>query len=428
MNIGATILGHYKVTDIVADGGQAMVAKACDTRDRSFVAIKRLSAHSGLAHYGQSLQRFWREANTHVSHPNVVNPIEFGEQDGGHFIVFPFIDGRQLDLYIQAQGGRLSPSAATNIIRPIASALGAAHDQGITHRDVKPANILVDAQGTPYLIDFGVAQDNSEATIADKPGLTGTLLWMSPEQIQAPDNVDYRSDVFSLGGVFYFALTGKPPFDGNDVRTIALRICQDNPVPPSQLIPSIPAHVDRACLRLLAKDRGQRFQSAGEFLLATDQLGGAAAYARCPSCQTQLASGSAYCSRCGADCRPRQHACRCLACGGDVSVEVACPHCGRPFSSADHRLTFRFGPLTGIVFRVPEGSYVVGRDELEPRDGGISRCHLRVECLNGRIQIEDAGSTNKTCIDGQLATQPTLVSAGQEIRIAGNLGVYSCNP
>ena len=427
MNIGDILFGIYQILDLLALGGQAMVAKARDIRSGNLVVIKQLNASPSQPGFSQLLERFRREARIRINHPNAVDPILYDEEDGEHYIVFPFIDGVTLDVYVQSQGGRLAADEAILIVSQIASALSAAHDQGITHRDIKPANILVDPQGSPHLIDFGVSKDVNEATIATKPEWIGTLVWMSPEQIQGSSDVDHRSDLFALGAVFYYVLTGKPPVDGTDVRAVAVSICQNNPVPPSLLVPAVPVHVEQACLRLLAKDREYRFQTATEFLQAVGDMGCAVPQLLCPSCHTQLESGFAYCPHCGAVCQGHNPQCRCLACGTDVANEAVCPRCCRPFTPADHRLTFQCGPLTGFVYRVPEGIYPVGRDELGSRDSQISRRHFHVACLNGSVQLQDAGSTNKTYVGGQLAQLPTPIASGQEIRIAGNTAIYSSN-
>jgi hypothetical protein len=425
MNVGEIILGDYEILDLSAIGGQATVAKARDLRSGDLVAIKQLNASPNQAGFEQQVKRFQREGRIRIEHPNVVDPNTYAEEDGEHYIVFPFIDGVTLDTYVQSQGGRLSVDEALRLIGQVAEGLGAAHDKGITHRDVKPGNILVDKRGIVHIVDFGVGQDVNEATIAEKAGFLGTVHYASPEQIQSPDDVDHRSDLFSLGAVFYFLLTGRPPVDGSDLSSVAVGICQDNPVPPSQLVPSIPRHVEEACLRLLAKHPDHRFQTAQEFLDPVGDPGAAASPPHCPSCHVQLEPGSAYCSRCGAACGAHSPRCRCLACGADVTREDTCLQCSRTFTPTDHRLTFKRGPLTGIVYRIPEGIYPVGRDELEPRDYQISRRHFHVACLNGSVQLQDAGSTNKTYVGGQLAQLPTPIASGQEIRIAGNTAIYS---
>ena len=181
-------------------------------------------------------------------------------------------------------------------------------------------------------------------------------------------------------------------------------------------------------MRLLAKHPDARFQSAGEFIQAVhgQLVVGPDQGNFCTSCGTAVQAGSHFCHVCGADqggvTGQAEH---CLACGAEVGNASVCRRCSRVFSQVDHRIYFFVGVLSGLTYRVPEGIYVVGRDQLAPRDGTISRRHLGVACLDGAILVHDAGSANKTYVDNTLASNPIRLVSGQQVAIAGNTGTYT---
>ena len=132
-----------------------------------------------------------------------------------------------------------------------------------------------------------------------------------------------------------------------------------------------------------------------------------------------------YCSSCGAEQSGNATCIRCLACGSATGQASTCPGCNRPFTHPYHRLVFDTGSMAKCVFQVPEGIFSVGRPILCPRDQAISRCHLRIACLNGVLHIEDASSTHETYVDGRLADAPVAIQPGQRIRIAGSSAIYT---
>ena len=250
---------------------------------------------------------------------------------------------------------------------------------------------------------------------------------MSPEQIISSRSVDLRTDLYSLGAVFYSLLTGAMPVQGGTAGSIGVSICRELPTPPCQLDPTIPGHIDQACMRLLVKDPSSRFQSTDEFLRALDggQCSGAPNY--CPACGFELQSGFRYCPGCGTRFQDVQPEIRCLACGAPVGITAACQNCAKIFGHTDHRLSFTAGPLANVVFRMPEGTYLVGRDALLGKDCHLSRQHFHVICLNGTVQVQDAGSTNRTYVSGKFARAPIVLQNGQEFRAADNTALYTCN-
>ena len=430
MLIGQIILGRYEILDIIGQGGEGIVGKATDSQAAQTVAVKQLIVPPGAPCFEEALARFKRSAALTICHPNVVDPIDSGQEDSEWYIVMPCIDGPNLEAHLIANGGKLPPDQAVSLIVQIAEALGAAHAQGIIHRDIKPSNVLLDQTGNPYLTDFGICRNLAEQTITTGDGLVGTLQYMSPEQAADARTVDQRSDLYSLGALFYHILTGLPPSQGTTPGSIVRRILQDDPTSPQRLDSSIPVHVDQACMRLLAKHPDARFQAAGEFIQAVQGQSsvGPVQQAYCTSCGMATQLGSRFCHICGAGLgtgtNQRE---RCLACGAEVAAASACPTCNRSFSPADHQIRFFAGALTGLIYRIPEGIYLVGRDQLAPRDFTISRRHLTIACVNGALFLQDAGSSNKTYVGSTLADSPIQLVPGQEVSVAGNTGTYTCS-
>lgn len=427
MRLGQIILNRYEIIDLIAEGGQASIAKGIDRDTNNHVVIKQLSASPGQPHYDEELARFQRAARINIGHPNVIDPIDSGQEDGENYMIMVFIDGIILENHIRANGGKLSANEATTIIKAIASGLGAIHQDGIVHRDLKPENIIIHPDGNPYIIDLGICRDINRQTITKGDGFLGTLLWMSPEQVVNSGNEDLRTDLYSLGALFYFMLTGNLPVQGNDTGSIVISICQHMPPSPHQIDSSIPSHVDQACMKLLEKQPEHRFQTADDFIAALDgTIPIAQANCFCISCGLRTQPGIQYCQNCGAALNVSQsQSTLCLACGTPAEAVSVCPGCNRVFSNSDHHICFASGSLTGKSFRIPEGTFAVGRNELSPRDYHISRRHLLVVCSNGSVHIEDAGSANKTYVGTNLADHPILLTANEPLCIAGNMANYN---
>lgn len=427
MKIGQFILGRYEIEDIMPEGGQACLAHGIDQDTGDPVFVKQLAALPEQPNYSEELARFKRAAQLRIGHPAVVDAIDFGEDDDQWYTVMPLIEGVDLERYVHDKSGKVAADRSTSIIRETAAGLAAIHDHGIVHRDIKPANILIDLEDHPHIVDMGICRKLQESTITKGSGLLGTLPWMAPEQVMYPGTEDSRSDLYSLGTVFYFTLTGSSAVRGNKPADIAMSICQWSPPAPRQVDPSIPIHVDQACMMLLEKHPEKRFQTAKEFCEALDKPGMPLKKSRfCGSCGTQITDAAKYCSNCGAELVSSDSpGTFCLACGTTVGDCDACPRCRQPFSSADHRFLFQAGPLTGRIFRIPEGIYEVGRNELAPRDQHISRRHFSVACLNGSVHVQDTGSANKTYVAGQIAQQPVHLRPGQEFCVADNTAIYT---
>ena len=425
MQFGQIIRGH-EVIDLIAEGGQFSVAKARCLKTGAVVAIKQLAAAPGQSNYDEELARFHRQAGLRFGHPNILDPIDSGQEDGEWYIIMPFVVGNSLASHVMAAGGRLLPDHAKKIALEVAGGLSAVHARGVVHRDIKPENIQVRPDGSAVLLDFGICRKVTEKTITRGAGLLGSPAFMSPEQTLNPSTVDHRSDLYSLGAVDYFMLTGFPPVRGNDVDAITRSIREDIPASPRTLDPSIPADLDSVCMTLLAKPPEHRLQTADQVIAALSGQGQPSAGVFCRSCGVQSAPNARYCGRCGAALGlAAAQGPRCMACGTTVGEAASCSHCHRPFSHANHRLSGRQGTMAGDAIRIPEGIFVVGRIELSSRDAHISRRHVLVACTNGVVHFQDSGSSNGTFVAGVRADTPIMLAPGQEIVIGGNVLVYT---
>jgi eukaryotic-like serine/threonine-protein kinase len=263
--VGRVLDGRYLVKSRMARGGMATVYEAVDSRLDRTVALKVM--HPGLAEDEQFVSRFIREAKSaaRLSHPNVVAVYDQGA-DGGHvFLAMEHVQGRTLrDLLREA--GRLNPRQALDVLEPMLAALGAAHQAGIVHRDVKPENVLLSDDGRVKVADFGLARAVANATSHTTSGiLMGTVGYLSPEQVER-GVADPRSDVYAAGILLFEMLTGEKPYDGETALQIAYRHVHDDVPPPSQLVPGLPAELDALVLRATSRDPDKRPADARRFL------------------------------------------------------------------------------------------------------------------------------------------------------------------
>jgi diguanylate cyclase (GGDEF)-like protein len=263
---GRQISSQYKITEFLDEGGMSLVYKGIDTGSNQPVAVKVLKQGVSSSQ-AEDIIRFRREATTvsKLTHPNLVKVYAVGEYEGLNYIVMELVEGEKLEQYIQKKKG-LRIGKILQIIKAITEAIDYAHNAGVVHRDLKPSNILI-AEGKrafkTKVLDFGIAQVMELTQIKDEARIVGTFSYMSPEQsgiIKKP--VDERSDLYSLGIMFYQLLTRELPFKGRDVGTILHQQIAMQAVPPRQINRDIPEIIEEIVLKLLKKDPEERYQTA----------------------------------------------------------------------------------------------------------------------------------------------------------------------
>jgi beta-lactam-binding protein with PASTA domain/predicted Ser/Thr protein kinase len=266
-----TLGGRYRVERELGRGGMAKVFLGTDTVLGRTVAIKLLAPQ--FAEDDGFVQRFRREAQAaaRIGHPHIVSVFDTGSDDGVHYIVMEYVEGRTLADFLSG-GGRIMPDRAIDIAADVLTALEAAHAQGVIHRDIKPGNIMLSPKGEVKVTDFGIARVTTTAeTVAQTAAILGTASYLSPEQAQGQP-VDGRSDIYSLGCVLYEMVTGRPPFLGDSPVAVASKQVLEQPLPPSNLNPDVTPELDAVILRSLAKNPANRYQSAEEMRADLDRV------------------------------------------------------------------------------------------------------------------------------------------------------------
>jgi eukaryotic-like serine/threonine-protein kinase len=261
--------GRYELGELIGYGGMAEVHRGRDVRLGREVAIKVLRAD--LARDPSFLNRFRREAQSAagLNHPSIVAVYDTGQDtapDGTSqpYIVMEYVEGRTLRDIIKTEG-RLPARRAMDIAADVAGALDFSHKNGLIHRDVKPANVMITEAGAVKVMDFGIARavaDNG-ATVTQTANVIGTAQYLSPEQARG-ETVDPRSDVYSLGCLLYELVTGVPPFQGDSPVAVAYQHVRENATAPTTRVPDLPRALDSIIMKALAKNQLNRYQTAGE--------------------------------------------------------------------------------------------------------------------------------------------------------------------
>jgi tetratricopeptide (TPR) repeat protein/predicted Ser/Thr protein kinase len=264
---GCVLGNRYEILAVLGQGGMGAVYKVRDREVGGFAALKVIRPE--MANKPEVLQRFKQELilARQVTHKNVIRIHDIGEADGVKFITMDFIEGRDLAHLIREKG-KFDPEEAAGIIAQVCRALDAAHSEGVVHRDLKPQNIMLGTQGRVKVMDFGIARTTeAEGGMTQTGALLGTPEYMSPEQAKGL-HVDARSDLFSLGIIFYEMLTGKTPFHAHTMMATIFRRTQEKAKPPIELEPELPQQINDVVVKCLATNAEDRFQSASEILVA----------------------------------------------------------------------------------------------------------------------------------------------------------------
>jgi len=274
--VGSVLEGAYRITRLIGEGGMGAVYEAVQLRLNKRVAIKLMARD--LAANREALARFHREAEitSHLGHPHLVNVIDFGQAESGEpYLVMEYLEGEDLDHRLR-RVGRMPVEAVVHVVRQVASALNAAHDQGVVHRDLKPGNVfLLQIPGEPdfaKVLDFGISKMKAARTqLTNASAVMGTPNYMSPEQATgAVEEIDHHADQWALACIAWEMLLGRGPFVADDVAAILYQIINLDPHPLAPRVPGLPPAVESVLRRALSKRPADRFPSMREFSRALE--------------------------------------------------------------------------------------------------------------------------------------------------------------
>ena len=258
---GVRVIGGYEIEGELGRGGMGVVFRAWQRKLNRLVALKMLTGYYGPP----ELKRFFAEAETAAAlhHNNIVHVYDVGEHEGAPFFAMEYVEGGSLADRLRA--GQLTAQETAQLLIPVARALDFAHTHNVVHRDMKPANILLDPQGVPKVTDFGIAKRlTAESALTLSGAIIGTPVYMAPEQARGTSrDVGAAADIYSLGAILYEMLAGRPPFLPEESDTsIMVRVATENPVSPAWHRPGIARDLETICLKCLAKEPGERYASA----------------------------------------------------------------------------------------------------------------------------------------------------------------------
>src|ERR1700720_2512570 len=260
--------GRYEIVGELGRGAMGVVYKATDPVIGRSVAVKtiKLSAERTGLTRPELLSRFQTEARAAglLTHPNIVVVFDAGEEDGLYYITMELVEGKSLQAHLDG-GQAFALPRVLRIMEQTCSALQFAHERNVVHRDIKPANIMLTADDTVKVTDFGTAKILQFGTMQQTAHVMGTPSYMSPEQVKGRA-VDGRSDIFSLGVLLYEMVTGEKPFPGQNITTVIHKIVNEEPVPPRQINPTIHPGINAVVMKALAKEPEARYQSCREML------------------------------------------------------------------------------------------------------------------------------------------------------------------
>jgi eukaryotic-like serine/threonine-protein kinase len=358
--LGRVLKGRYKLIDERGNGSMATVYLGRDLETNRVYAVKLLSRQAAAEH--ELVERFQREFEllSRLAGPHVVSPVDFGDEKGTMFIVMDYVDGHTIKHAVQT-GGPFPLPRAIDVIQQAASGVASAAEKGIVHRDVKPQNLLLSADGMVKLTDFGLARSHESKDITATGFFVGTPFYVAPEQVENSRRVDVRADLYSLACVFFEVLTGRVPYEGErawDVVMLHLKA----PIPsPRALRPELPVEYDNFMLRALAKKPEERYQTPAEFTQALDAL-------------------------------------HVLELGAEGAREG---QIGTLISKTDDVRLPLAGPDLVVGRQDPQRGYMPDVDLLTiDHQQTVSRRHARLTRRAGRFYIEDLNAYNRTRVNG----------------------------
>ncbi len=264
LEIGDVLANRYEIVERIGEGGMGAVYQARDLELNRVVALKVI--RPSLAKNPEILTRFKQELilARQVTHKNVIRIYDLAEFDGVRFITMDFIDGRDLKSVLRAKG-KFEPRQAAEIIEQVCRGLEAAHSEAVIHRDLKPQNIMMDRSGKITVMDFGIARSTGPGGMTHTGALIGTPEYMSPEQAKG-EKLDARSDLFSVGIIFYELLTGDTPYKAETSMATLYKRTREKVPPPIELVPETPKPLNDIAVRCLEIDKEKRYASAAEIL------------------------------------------------------------------------------------------------------------------------------------------------------------------